>query len=629
MGSLVGNPASIYTWTSTFEDFVARYKSILYLYDRDPKRGCETFVRSKHWKNEDAFIGTTAIFLAEKHWAALELKLKEKEDEAEAAKNPVPKAVDESSNYSTIERAVDSNESPALAQEAFRYSESLDGSELSDDSASHYESEFGSDEKRMGDLESGKLPKSKLGTSVVNAYKPPPPRPMSLTRKIWLCCTWSTTWCIPPFVLYCFGMKDRDRQLAWREKFALCVIIFFMNAFVLFIIIGIGLLICPPNSDRSPGQVSSYTTTSNPGVYMYGSYYMIPQVVSKHVSTYMAQEYASTQYYTSYVLGQDVTYMFPVQKWASQVGCTLSVPSGFRLRPDAESGSQWYIHNANNWAGVRQYRKGAIVADKVYVELQVKANEASQYVVLNDRIYDLTPFFDPALNPNQQRTNFLGTFFSTNVTRSSLNQMEDITPIMNRLKNSDPATYQKVVGCLDGLFLVGGVDHRNDLVCVIPNYILLAFSIILVSVIGFKFVAALQFPGKRTPEDHDKFVICQVPCYTEGEASLHRTIDTLASLKYDDKHKLLFIVCDGMIIGSGNDRPTPRIVLDILGVDPMEDPESFSYQSLGDGNDQLNMGKVYSGLYHFNGHVVPYIVVVKVGKPSERKKPGNRYFRVL
>jgi chitin synthase len=79
-----------------------------------------------------------------------------------------------------------------------------------------------------------------------------------------------------------------------------------------------------------------------------------------------------------------------------------------------------------------------------------------------------------------------------------------------------------------------------------------------------------------------------------------------------------------MIIGSGNDRPTPRIVLDILGVDPTVDPESFAYQSLGEGNNQLNYGKVYSGLYELNGHVVPFIVVVKVGKPSERGRPGNR-----
>jgi chitin synthase len=29
-------------------------------------------------------------------------------------------------------------------------------------------------------------------------------------------------------------------------------------------------------------------------------------------------------------------------------------------------------------------------------------------------------------------------------------------------------------------------------------------------------------------------------------------------------------------------------------------------------------------LYEYEGHVLPYVVVVKVGKPSERSKPGNR-----
>lgn len=67
-----------------------------------------------------------------------------------------------------------------------------------------------------------------------------------------------------------------------------------------------------------------------------------------------------------------------------------------------------------------------------------------------------------------------------------------------------------------------------------------------------------------------------------------------------------------MIIGTGNDRPTPRIVLDILGVDPSVEPESLAFQSLGDGNKQLNYGKVYSGLYEIEGRAVPFIVVVKV-----------------
>ena len=137
-------------------------------------------------------------------------------------------------------------------------------------------------------------------------------------------------------------------------------------------------------------------------------------------------------------------------------------------------------------------------------------------------------------------------------------------------------------------------------------------------------LAALQLTSKRYPELLDKFVICQVPCYTEGEESLKKTIDSLAVLNYDDKRKLIFIICDGNIIGSGNNRPTPRIVLDILGVDPKLDPEPLLFKSIGDGSRQLNYGKVYSGLYEHEGHVVPYVVVAKVGRPTETNKPGNR-----
>ncbi len=65
------------------------------------------------------------------------------------------------------------------------------------------------------------------------------------------------------------------------------------------------------------------------------------------------------------------------------------------------------------------------------------------------------------------------------------------------------------------------------------------------------------------------------------------------------------------------DRPTPRIVLDILGVPETVDPEPLSFESLGEGQRQHNMGKVYSGLYEVQGHIVPFIVLTKVGKPSE------------
>lgn len=171
----------------------------------------------------------------------------------------------------------------------------------------------------------------------------------------------------------------------------------------------------------------------------------------------------------------------------------------------------------------------------------------------------------------------------------------DITDDLNSLAiDSDVLAAQKI--CLRNLFFIGKTDGRNSVQCQFSRYLLEAISIVLVSVIGFKFLAALQFGRGRKPEDYDKFVICQVPCYTEGEESLRSCIDSLTRLKYDDKRKLLFIICDGMIVGSGNDRPTPRIVLDILGADPTLDPEPLSFLSIGDGTKQVSSTIVRLGV---------------------------------
>jgi chitin synthase len=181
----------------------------------------------------------------------------------------------------------------------------------------------------------------------------------------------------------------------------------------------------------------------------------------------------------------------------------------------------------------------------------------------------------------------------------------------------DATTSSNMQVCMRNLFFVGKVDTRDSAKCVFARYFLLIITICLVSVIGIKFIAALQFGRKRVPEKLDKFVIGFIPCYTEGEESMRTSIESWARMKYDDSRKLLFIVCDGMICGAGNELPTPKIVLDILGVDPEFDPEPMSYEALGEGNKQHNMAKVYSGLYECLGHVVPYVCVVKVGKPSE------------
>ena len=193
--------------------------------------------------------------------------------------------------------------------------------------------------------------------------------------------------------------------------------------------------------------------------------------------------------------------------------------------------------------------------------------------------------FGPAYGVLKQ--NFMGAKIKTIFDSVSYSK-SDVTAEFEKLKTSDNDLWIKSLTCLNGLFFMGFVDHRNDLKCQITNYILLASSGVIMAVILFKFLSALQLSGHRNPEKQSRFAICLVPCYTEGELSLKKTLESIANLEYDAKHRLLFIVADGNVVGQGNDSSTPRILLDILGVDSTVEPKSFAFESIGKGSQQLN-----------------------------------------
>ncbi|KAI8920090.1 chitin synthase-domain-containing protein [Powellomyces hirtus] len=642
--TLAANPAAVYTAALSHADFLKRYASIIQPSSGDNRRQCENILLTKDWKTGEAVNGSSRVFLSEKVWRSLEQQL--------AAQEAVPKETFDTPTYARSEISYD--------DQGF------------DDNASHYESEFEFDREPRksgsqvtllkGDVEMGTFSSNEKRLSSV--VKPvamkevaatkarKDKKKMTGTRCRWLTCTWLTTGCIPPCCLWLCGMKLKDRQMAWREKVALCLIIVLMNAVVLFFIVGIGFVLCPKRAELSPGEISSKRSLSGTGmVFMYGSYYQLSSGILSHPRHLSG---AQSGFWQDQVLGEDVTQMFPkvtldpaTDSFATTCPGYEKPGSYFQFFSDAPklATGSWEIHKPQTLSGgpLRNSRKGTVVWDKATMTRFAGDSEyQSKFIIAYDKVYDMGPLFRsdyrdrlPANNPtifldtpytisSVQDATTNGGYITQLIAKHANNYGSTATSDLDKLRTLAPQDYQQIMTCMDNLFYVGKVDHRNDLQCQIPNYIMLIASAIIVSVIGFKFLAALQFGGKKNPEEHDKFIICQVPCYTEGEASLLRTLESLATLDYDDKHKLLFVICDGNIVGSGNDRPTPRIVLDILGVDPSTEPEALSFQSLGEGNKQLNVGKIYSGLYEIQGKVVPYVVVVKVGKPSERIRPGNR-----
>nr|ANG56506.1 chitin synthase class V [Ustilago esculenta] len=463
--------------------------------------------------------------------------------------------------------------------------------------------------------------------------------PTTTIRKWWVRLTWFNTWWIPSFLLAkCGGMKRPDVQMAWREKFTICSIIFWLCSIILFYIIAFGRLLCPDYDkawndsqlSQHAGQNDYYAAVRGT-VYDFSKFYKgdhsdIPNLQTS--SDLMLQ-----------LAGQDLTEYFPVPL---TVGCqSLVTDSSLALMPTAnntpaisqavhisgplQSDAASKLHNIQWYPDtflpfVNKLRKGYYVYSKKSVANQ---GQWRNWAIVNSKVYDISDYLNTV---NTYQTNPAYSFLDSSITSLFKQQAGgDITADFHDVMSQFNQTYRGAVqACLDNVFYVGKTDFRNTPRCEVQNYLLLSFSVLLVATVLAKFIAALQLGTKRTPEQQDKFVICQVPCYTESEDELRKTIDSLAGLEYDDKRKLLFLICDGMIVGSGNDRSTPRIVLDILGVDPKIDPEPLMFKSVAEGSKQLNYAKVYSGLYEFEGHVVPYIVVVKVGRPSERSRPGNR-----
>lgn len=119
-----------------------------------------------------------------------------------------------------------------------------------------------------------------------------------------------------------------------------------------------------------------------------------------------------------------------------------------------------------------------------------------------------------------------------------------------------------------------------------------------------------------------------VTCYSEGEASLRCTLDSLASTDYPDEFKLLIVIADGLITGSGNPKSTPDLLLDMIELDPHlpNPPEALSYIAIADGAKRHNKAKVYVGVYRCGEKSVNTILIVKCGTEEEQKagvKPGT------
>ncbi|KAJ1665850.1 hypothetical protein IW140_002931 [Coemansia sp. RSA 1813] len=463
------------------------------------------------------------------------------------------------------------------------------------------------------------------------------------TRRCWTHVTWALTWYLPsPFLKWCGRMGRPDVRMAWREKVAICVIIFFIWCVLLFLIIGLGLILCPKEYVWTIDDVASHDSPDDAYVALRGRVYDISDYINqKHgTSSYVASKDLMLMY-----IGQDVNASFPLSirtacpalvspKTDPKYSMYLTPADPMALQvfpfthkigtlPSSKELSSQSFYERYVLPTMDHFKKGDIVWDYDWVS-SMHRDQGKYWRVINKEVFNLEDYFATIDYPGN--TDNKWRFLSNHIENIFDDKGAGGTDVTDRWGEIPWSAKERTANynCMKNLFYVGKVDDRHSVRCLFTNYMLLAFACVLMAIVLVKFLTALQFGTKNRPTTSSKFVICQVPCYTEDEASLLKTIDSLAGLSYDDKHKLMFIVCDGNIVGSGNDRSTPRIVLDILGVDPEYDPPGRDYLAIAEGSRRHNIAKVYSGLYDFEGHVVPFMVAVKVGTPEESNRSGNR-----
>ena len=643
------------------EEFCQRYAP---LGCKDGKDGVESWIMERGWSNGEVVVGTERIWMRENAWWEAEgmLDLKPSNDSgfdglgsmlnAEPLDTGYSAGLNGSGFFAPMNELTPHGSRDHLIQTQ-QSSTAIPRSTLGARSITQPTRNVSNGDYGLGfkgdDTKNQVYYNNELG-EFVNNMDPEIAQPKSITtstmttgRRVWVIIVWALTFWIPSFLLRYIGrMKRPDVRMAWREKLVLVWLIIFMNTVIVFWIIEFGNLLCP-NFDKAWDQteVSTHQGSNDFWVSIHGKVYDISRFWKlQHSDTVIETTTANMQPFAG--LNLDEYFVPPLtvscpglvtdDTLALLANTTVLYPDGLHTSGPLQPYTTSKLYDINWYSqyflpGIQEYYHGELVTAKSTVNSQGQ-NENHYWFILYGKIYDLTDYFYTlGVEGNLASYEFIDSSISAIIKQ---NPGLDITSTWEKTMANSNSTMQNTMlntlNCFNNAFYVGIPDFRKSVKCQINNWILLAFTIILCCVILVKFLAALQFGSKRRPAPQDKFVICQVPCYTEGEDSLRKALDSLTALQYDNKRKLICVICDGMIVGGGNDRPTPKIVLDILGVDPKIDPPALPFKSVGESSEQLNYGKVYSGLYEYEGNVVPYIVVVKVGKESEQSKtkPGNR-----
>ncbi|KAI8813956.1 chitin synthase-domain-containing protein [Cladochytrium replicatum] len=470
------------------------------------------------------------------------------------------------------------------------------------------------------------------------------------------------TCCCPSPLLSALGKKDKAIQQAFREKIALCILIFMVMCSVGFLTFGFNQTVCAVPEDRFKidrvlglFNVSAFSIRG----FVHESNLRHPGVIN-----------------ITSGMGKDLSFMFP--KNIDSHACRVNFGQKFQPLPCTVPGISLDDGNlCHNTQRVRfQFNSFAKYKGLLFVSWDDIAAKGVQnnYTVWNGYVWDLTRLEE---------------------LRSSLTFIDDrvFTMVKNHIGKDATIAFQRMsrqreAECLNDIFQIAFVD-TTSLGCMASSVLLYVSLAVIIGVTAVRFIFALVFrafmsrklssPGARTAEemkrrreeralirhgtlrpgqqrplelqvvktgtaalpdvitsagpsrktphfedlsapnelDNDPTMkdpsrmhcMVMVPCYSEDQASMRKTLDSIAKSYYPATHKVIVCIADGIVTGNGNPKPTSELLVDMMEIDARfnyEDPrlgnhpEAYPYRAIGEGPMEQNNARVYAGWYRYS-----------------------------
>ena len=471
---------------------------------------------------------------------------------------------------------------------------------------------------------------------------------------LWTAFSYIVTFCIPDFLLSSIGgLRDKHTRQAWREKIALCSIIFILCGAVGFATVGFQKVLCPQNNTNSR-FIRAGAVTNTLG---------IQGVIFNSTSAKSPPDFDLT----TLAPGQDITTYF--NRDASDFPACRGLR--FRVALDAPCTPVTpcplgNLNSSSTFASLSITPTSALVG---YDWDQLP--ELHNYFVLDGAVLNMSPYM--ATHPTRVPSDEVDAALRTLMVNPPANSGKDGTRLF-----WSRADLLQAVPCLKQRYYAGNIDKITP-GCFVSQLFLYTGLIVILGLVFVRFIMACVFnwflsaqlagppssvdlnrsaispavlpeganvsvdnkhgtapwagPGGRKLAKNnlnksvarsfasgssatltnsegaapvmslaqigaELFAVCLVTCYSEGEDSLRTTLDSISRSTYSDARKLLFVVADGMITGAGEKRSTPDICVSLLDADPrFGNPTPMSYIAVGSGSKKQNRAMVYAGHY--------------------------------